>query len=211
MKTNFEKIKSGINLLFTIIFIIFIIYLMIGNRSRNKKETVKKIDTPYKLLDTDNYRFTINMDYEEEKYFMEGYRYKDRISLIIKNKDIREEYIIFDDFALKKEGAKYTTDSIPFVLFNYYEVDNIKKILKKASKKDEQLVIKNANLLRNEEAEGTYEAMGENYINVIYTNKYITGFELDLSSYAKSFKDVNNFKLDIKYSEFNKMSPILIK
>lgn len=213
MNKIFEKTKNIINIIFTFIFIIVLIYIMISSRTNNrvdKKEKVVKDE--FYLLESNNFKYHFVIDLDGQLYSYFGEKNNDREKVVIKHNNIIEEYIIFKDFALKKNGDHYITANTPYIIINFFSLEELKNLIKKATfSTNGNLIIKNANLIKKVETQTSFDPLGENKINIIYTNKYITGIEADLTAFSKAFNNHKKMTLNLKYYDFNKVNYINIK
>lgn len=211
MKKIIENTKNIFNIIFIIVFTVVFINLMISSRKIKKTPKAKEnINNPYKLIDNNNYYIDIKLNIDEDVYYYKGYKNKERyfLELTKEGSPQKEEYIIFKDFALKKKSNNYTPQKIPYIGFNYFDIDLIKNLIDKGTKdKDGSLIIKNLYLFnKNDE----YNSNLTNKIDITYKNNYVTGYKMDFSKFIKDKENKDKMLLDIRYHDFNKAKDINI-
>lgn len=211
MKKIIDNTKNIFNIIFIIVFTVVFINLMISSRKIKKTSKVKeKINSPYQLIDNNNYLVNMKLHIDDDIYYYKGYKNKERYYLeLTKEGDTKkEEYIIFKDFALLKKLNNYTVVKIPYIGFNYFDTDLIKNLINKGVKdKDGSVIIKNLYLFnKNDE----YHSELTNKIDITYQNNYVTGYKIDFSNFIKDKENKNKMLLDIKYYDFNKAKDINI-
>lgn len=221
-----EKGRSLLFFGFYIIFFIVVAILMrsmhdVTSTSNHKKELKTEVTYRYQLekLQAANYHYKYLSTIGEAISLFEGDRNASKELFTMTSNGITSKYFRDGELFIKEEEGIWIASNTPYLLEDFYEVDQIEEILNQASfiSKTEyerggsslNFKISNAKLIKIIEKKEVVETEQNEIILTLDKEKNIEKIEYNLTAYGTYLtKKVTPVKIEITYSNFGEIKEI---
>lgn len=172
----------------------------------NNQDTISKIKG-YEAIALNNfgYKYTLKMD--KVTYSYEGKKYNNKDLVVLTTGEIKEEYYILDGVAYKNINGVYEENTMPILLFNFFDTKLIERIIQRSTLVDENIHMYEVSNQSLYDLLSNYNDKlqdGKNNLILTYRNSNITRISIDLTNYAKSLgENYSSLVLTLDYFDFN--------
>ncbi len=202
-----QKVKNYVVGFCYISFIIFMIVMVRLNESSTKTNKEKE-----KNLLRDNYYFTYKLTINDDTYYYEGKRYKEKQSFRV-TKDLEEnEYYLYKDIALIKKDKEYVLIDRPTYYVNYFDLNEINQIINMSEYDKEEKIYKLTTTNFSLVYDINVDDKSLNTVELEYKDNHLYKVKMDYTNYVISRGEpVRRVYLELEYKDYGKVKDFDIK